>query len=221
MLINKFNRSPAGEGGGGAGAESGASAGGGNNGAGDNNASHSASSQQTTPSAGDTSTTTSGNDADIKDPAAYWKAQAEKFERLHQKATEHTQSIEERLKALGGDVEKSAKADLQKLQEELQKERDEIASTRRELDQRKAAQDAGIPASLAARLQGSTYDEMLADAKALAEIVPAGGGSGTSSAGRDGAPASGSALTMDMIRKMSPGEIRARQSEVDAVLSGK
>ena len=219
MLIKKFYRSPAGEGGGGAGGDTSA-----NEGATDGatqNGGDSANTQSTHSSAGDTGASTA--DGDIKDPAAYWKAQAEKFERLHKNVSDHATSIEARLKTLGGEVEKSTKDDLTKLQEELAAERAEIAKTRLELDQRKAAQEAGIPATLAGRLAGETYDELLADAKALAEIVPAGrnGGSGSSSAGKDGAPASGSTLTLDMIRKMTPQQIRERQSEVDAVLAGK
>ena len=218
MLIKKFYRSPAGEGGGGAGGDTSA-----NEGATDGatqNGGDSANTQSTHSSAGDT------NESEpefIRNPAAYWKAEAEKYERLHKNVTDHATSIEARLKTLGGEVEKSTKDDLTKLKEELAAERAEIAKTRLELDQRKAAAEAGIPATLAGRLAGETYDELLADAKALAEIVPAGrnGGSGSSSAGKDGAPASGSTLTLDMIRKMTPQQIRERQSEVDAVLAGK
>ena len=218
MLIKKFYRSPAGEGGGGAGGDTSAKEGA-TDGA-TQNGGDSANTQSTDSSAGDT------NESEpevIRNPAAYWKAEAEKYERLHKNVTDHATSIEARLKALGGEFEKSTKDDLTKLQESLAAERAEIAKTRRELDQRKAAQEAGIPATLAGRLAGETYDELLADAKALAEIVPAGrnGGSGSSSAGKDGAPASGSTLTLDMIRKMTPQQIRERQSEVDAVLAGK
>ena len=217
MLIKKFYRSPAGEGGGGAGGDTSAKEGA-TDGA-TQNGGDSANTQSTHSSAGDT------NESEpefIRNPAAYWKAEAEKYERLHKNVTDHATSIEARLKTLGGEVEKSTKDDLTKLKEELAAERAEIAKTRRELDQRKAAQEAGIPATLAGRLAGETYDELLADAKALAEIVPAGrSGSGSSSAGKDGAPASGSTLTLDMIRKMTPQQIRERQSEVDAVLAGK
>ena len=217
MLIKKFYRSPAGEGGGGAGGDTSAKEGA-TDGA-TQNGSDSANTQSTHSSAGDT------NESEpefIRNPAAYWKAEAEKYERLHKNVTDHATSIEARLKTLGGEVEKSTKDDLTKLKEERAAERAEIAKTRLELDQRKAAQEAGIPATLAGRLAGETYDELLADAKALAEIVPAGrSGSGSSSAGKDGAPASGSTLTLDMIRKMTPQQIRERQSEVDAVLAGK
>ena len=218
MLIKKFYRSPAGEGGSGAGGDTSA-----NDGATDGatqNGGDSANTQSTHSSAGDT------NESEpefIRNPAAYWKAEAEKYERLHKNVTDHATSIEARLKTLGGEVEKSTKDDLTKLKEELAAERAEIAKTRRELDQRKAAQEAGIPATLAGRLAGETYDELLADAKALAEIVPAGrnGGSGSSSAGKDGAPASTTGLTMEKIQKMSPQEYIANRDEVQAFLKAR
>lgn len=210
-MLKRIYRSSAGEGGGGT-VEGGATVDGGNNGA------DSASSQNPNPPAGGASENTSDESLIIKDPAAYWKAQAEKFERLHQKTSDHALTLEERLKLAGDDAQKSAKTEFEKLQAELEKDRAEIAKTRRELDQKTAASEAGLPASLAARLAGATYEEMLADAKALAEIIPAGSG-GATSAGRDGAPAASGTLTMEIIRNMSTAEIRARQAEVDAVLA--
>lgn len=80
---------------------------------------------------------------------------------------------------------KDAEAELQKLRDkdksETERERDartaadaraeaaELALLRRDI-----ADEAKLPAEFAARLQGTTRDELLADAKALAKLIPSG-----------------------------------------------
>lgn len=81
---------------------------------------------------------------------------------------------------------KAAEAELQKLRDldksETERERDartaaesRAAAAELALLRRDVADEAKLPVEFAARLQGSTREELLADAKALAKLVPAAG----------------------------------------------
>jgi len=86
-------------------------------------------------------------------------------------------ALEKELKAFKLDAATRANAELSEL-ERLKKERDELFSSQsaKELEaiRYKVALEKGLPANLAARIQGSDYDEMSADAEALAEMLPSG-----------------------------------------------
>jgi hypothetical protein len=60
----------------------------------------------------------------------------------------------------------------QKLQAQLEEKTKKLAELERAALQRQAAQKAGLPDVFAGRLQGSTPEEMEADAKALVEALP-------------------------------------------------
>lgn len=217
MLKGKLYRSPAGEGGGGTSPAGGQ---GDNPSAGDtSNGTSPAGSQQESPVVGDTNTPKLPDEQDIKDPIAFYKTQSDTLQRLLDQARSQLTDAQKRLQTVGSETEASVKADYEKLQTELQSALTETQKAQREANRYKVIAATGLPEALANRLTGDTYDEMLADAKSLAEIIPAGGSGGATSAGRDGAPASTGQLTIDMIRNMSTGEIRARQDEVDAVLA--
>lgn len=81
---------------------------------------------------------------------------------------------EKALKALQAEQEQRATAELSEL-ERVKKERDELLTgkTASEVEaiRLKVALEKGIPANLAARLQGDDYDSIAADADSLAELV--------------------------------------------------
>lgn len=86
-------------------------------------------------------------------------------------------TLEKELKAFKLDAQTRANAELSEL-ERLKKERDELFSgqSAKELEalRYKVALEKGLPANLAARLQGADYDELTADAESLAELVSTG-----------------------------------------------
>lgn len=74
-------------------------------------------------------------------------------------------------------AEEKKRADAQPSEtERLQKERDEIkaenAKIKSDLLRREVVDEVGLPATFATRLQGSTKEELLADAKELAKTLP-------------------------------------------------
>lgn len=73
-----------------------------------------------------------------------------------------------------------ADADPEKAAEIIAEAQAATAAVQRELDVVKAARDAGLTGPLVSRLQGNTYEELLADAQSLVAAVkpPAVGGTG-------------------------------------------
>lgn len=86
-------------------------------------------------------------------------------------------TAEKALKALQAEAEKRANAELTEL-ERFKKENEELRTgkTTSELEaiRFKVALEKGIPANLAARLQGTDYDTISADADSLSELVTPG-----------------------------------------------
>lgn len=82
---------------------------------------------------------------DIRDPEAYWQAQAEKWQRLAQKIEAEAEAVRQQ-------------AD----QERIQRLRED------------AARQVNLPPEAADRLRGSTAEEINADAQALAALLPSG-----------------------------------------------
>lgn len=84
---------------------------------------------------------------------------------------------EKELKALRSDAETRANAELTEL-ERFKKENEELRSGKStselEAIRFKVALEKGIPANLAARLQGTDYDTIAADADSLSELVTPG-----------------------------------------------
>jgi len=84
-------------------------------------------------------------------------------------------ALDKELKALRAEAEARATAELSEL-ERVKKERDELATGKsasdREAIRLKVALEKGLPANLAARLQGDDYDSLVADADALLEFIP-------------------------------------------------
>jgi hypothetical protein len=127
--------------------------------------------------------------------AAYWKHHARKHEAIAKAAPDSAEL--ERLRQADEELKKRLAADLSET-ERLQKERDEAAAeaatakATAEAAQRKAlvlevAAEKGLTPAQAARLQGSTKEELEADADALTALFTSAGASGgTGSASRSG-----------------------------------
>lgn len=214
-MLKREYQSPAGEGGGGT---SPAGSQGDNPSAGDtSNGTSPAGSQQESPVVGDTNTPKLPDEQDIKDPIAFYKTQSDTLQRLLDQARSQLTDAQKRLQTVGSETEASVTADYEKLQTELQSALTETQKAQREANRYKVIAATGLPEALANRLTGDTYDEMLADAKTLAEIIPAGGG-GASSAGRDGAPASSGQLTIEKVKNMTTQDYIAQRDEVQAFL---
>lgn len=83
-------------------------------------------------------------------------------------------ALEKELKAFKLDAETRANAELTEL-ERFKKENEELRTTKSAADREalvlKVALEKGLPASLAARLQGEDYDSLAADADSLSELV--------------------------------------------------
>lgn len=125
---------------------------------------------------------------------AYWKHHARKHEAASKSAPDAAEL--ERLRAAEAELNSRKAADLSET-ERLQKERDEAAAeaatakAERDAAARKAllleiAADKGLTPAQAARLQGSTKEELEADADALKALFGTAGG-----AGQGGTPRSG------------------------------
>jgi len=98
-----------------------------------------------------------------------WKAEARKWEA---RAKENGKAAEQ-LKA----IEDAKKSELEKANERATQAEAKAAQLEAKQLRTEVAAEAGIPAALAARLTGATREELLADAKALAELVKPSGGS--------------------------------------------
>lgn len=111
-------------------------------------------------------TTTDSADADLGDAGKRALA-------AERKARE---TAEKSLKALQEELDKRANAELTEL-ERFKRENEELrnSSTTSTLEatRYRVALEKGIPADLAARLQGSNYDEISADADTLVSLIPA------------------------------------------------
>lgn len=85
---------------------------------------------------------------------------------------------EKSLKALQDELQKRENAELTEL-ERFKRENEELRTTNStstlEATRYRVALEKGIPADLAARLQGSNYDEISADADTLVSLIPAQG----------------------------------------------
>lgn len=96
------------------------------------------------------------------------------IEKLRDIEKQHKQDRKE-LERLQAEEKKRADAQLSET-ERLQKERDEIkaenAKIKSDLLRREVVDEVGLPATFATRLQGSTKEELLADAKELAKTLP-------------------------------------------------
>jgi hypothetical protein len=113
-----------------------------------------------------------------------WKALARK----HEGRAKENAAAAKRL----AELEDAQKSELQKLQERAEAAEAKALTAAR----RSAAVDAGLPVGMADRLQGSTDEELIADAKALAEAL------GTTGKAKDfdtkgGPRGTGSAPTID------------------------
>jgi hypothetical protein len=112
-------------------------------------------------------------------PEKDWKAEAEKWQALSRRNEEQSKSNADAAKRLK-EIEDRDLSELQKAQRDAQEaiaERDRIQSEAEQLrasDIRKqVALDKGVPASLVARLQGSTAEELSADADQLLSLLQA------------------------------------------------
>jgi hypothetical protein len=85
---------------------------------------------------------------------------------------------EKSLKALQDELTKRETAELTEL-ERFKRENEELrtgkSTSELEATRYRVALEKGIPADLAARLQGASYDEIAADADTLASLIPANG----------------------------------------------
>lgn len=81
--------------------------------------------------------------------------------------------LEKLASLLGGQPTGDGKTDLERLTERLDGYEQQIAQERQARWRAEIAAEKGLPPALAARLQGSTREELAADADALAALIPA------------------------------------------------
>ena len=128
---------------------------------------------------------------DLRKENAGHRTKAKDAEKAAQEADERRLAEEKRWQELA-----------EKRQAELEKASQELARVQREVLARDVAQAAGLPAALAARLRGTTREELEADAAELKKLIP------TQTPGAPAGPnRSGGSSEMDDSRK---AEIRQR-----------
>jgi len=92
--------------------------------------------------------------------------------REQEKSWKQGQKELETLKAEKAKREEAELSEQQRLQKQADELKAENARLQADIWKSKAASETGIPSILAERLQGKSYDEVLADAKKLAESLP-------------------------------------------------
>jgi hypothetical protein len=92
--------------------------------------------------------------------------------REQEKSWKQGQKELETLKAKEKQREEAELTEQQRLQKQADELKAENARLQADIWKSKAASETGIPSILAERLQGKSYDEVLADAKKLAESLP-------------------------------------------------
>jgi hypothetical protein len=107
--------------------------------------------------------------------------------------------------------------EMQKLQAELAKRDAELQALLKTNLRRDAAKQAGLSETFATRLQGDTLEEMIADAKLLAEAMPK---PAAATVGMT-QPAGQTRLTLDAIKKMSPQDINKNWEAVSTAMAQK
>lgn len=159
------------------------------------------------------------SESEIRDPAAYYKAQAEKLERLLKKEADTRQTLEQRLETVGKSTEDSVKAEFEALKAELEAERTAAQQARLDAVRAKAVADAGLPGNLAKFVRGEDAEAIAAEVEELKSLYsppkPKAAESARTANPGDGA---GSDLTMERIKQMSAEEYIARRDDVRAFL---
>lgn len=152
---------------------------------------------------------------EIHDPARYYQSQAEKFQRLLDKAEAEKQQLEERLAATGKQVEDSVNSDLQSLRDELQGELEQARQARISAQRAQAANEAGLPSELTALITGEDDDTIAQQVELLKQHIGGKKASRVQGEAKTGAPSSSeSTLTLAQIQSMSSEEYRRRREEV-------
>lgn len=98
-------------------------------------------------------------------------------------------------------------SELEKAQKKASELEGELTELRREKQQKEAAKAAKLSADVADRIRGNTPEEMLEDAKRLAELFPQGGSSTAAVAGSAGkTPVTGKGSDTDWFRNFLNGK---------------
>lgn len=109
--------------------------------------------------------------AQAEESGTDWKAEARKWE---QRAKEHKKALDDAAPKVA-DYDRlieASKTDLERAQEEATTYREQLATVQREALVNAVALDKGLPAALARRLQGSTREDLEADAVELLAQFP-------------------------------------------------
>lgn len=175
--------------------------------------------QAQTPPAGDNpQSTPEEQQKQPENPLAYWQAQAEKFERLHKKATEEATSAKTLLEQLQNETVKQLTDKFNQLQQELEAERKRASEATTEALRAKVIAEFRLGNEAVAFLTGSDEATLRQQAESLSKLT---GAKGTPPpTGNVGNPASfGGELTVEAVKHMSPSEIMSRLDEVRKVLA--
>lgn len=153
----------------------------------------------------------------IADPAAYYKAQYEKADRLLKKQNERVESLESKISGLETTQQESFKQMIADLRSEWETELAAVQQQHMDAVRKAAAAKYGLPESLAGRLSGDTEEAILADAEALAEMV--GSQANNQPQAKRGNPGGGSKLTVDDVKKMSPEDVAKNWDKISEAMS--
>jgi DNA repair exonuclease SbcCD ATPase subunit len=154
---------------------------------------------------------------EIRDPAAYYKAQAEKLDRLLKREAETRASLEKRLETIGQQTSEDVMSEFETLKAELEAERTAAQQARLEAERTRAVTAAGLPPALAKFVTGEDAEAIAAQVEELSQLLPKTPPAAEKS--RTANPSGGSDLTMERIQQIkSPQEYMAQRDKVLAFL---
>lgn len=152
-----------------------------------------------------------------ENPLAYWQAQAEKFERLHKKATEEATTVKALLEQVQNDTVKQLTEKFNALQQELETERKRASEATIEALRARVAGEFKLGGEAVGFLTASDEEGLRKQAEQLAKL--AGVKSTPPPTGNVGNPAGNGGLTLEDYKKMTPQEVKARLDEVKGLLA--
>lgn len=160
---------------------------------------------------------------EIQDPLAKAKADAEKWERLFKKAERDLEDTKKIATGAQTDLSKKMQADYEALRDEVKAETEKARLAIIEATRARIAHEHGLTADATALLTADDEENLKKQAERLANLISGKKGNTPNPTQNKGNPASGSSLTMDMVKQMSQSDVYNRLDEIIKILgtSGK
>jgi hypothetical protein len=154
---------------------------------------------------------------EIKDPLAFYKAQAEKNDRLREKAQAEANEAKRLAETLQNDVVKGLTAKYEALLAEFEAMRQQAIQATTEALRARIAGEFKLGGEAVGFLTASDEDGLRKQAEQLAKL--AGVKNAPPPTGNVGNPAGNGGLTLEDYKKMTPQEVKARLEEAKKLLA--